>query len=144
MVNTNYWKEVIFLYGDKIKELREIKGLGVNELSRLSGVSAGYISALERGEKQNPSPKTLEKLAIALDTTVSRLISVRSSETLSNDNELPTSFKTPEEAIKFILEQPTIMGYGGFDVNKLSNADLMNFANDLLKQLKLLSYKYKR
>lgn len=135
------------LYGDKIKELRESKGLGVNELSRLSGVSAGYISALERGDKQNPSPKTLEKLANALGTTVTGLIGLQSlsrTTRLSSNNELPTTFTTPEKAIKFILEQPSIMGYGGFDANKLSDEDLIDFANDLLKQLKLLSYKYKR
>lgn len=135
------------MYGDKIKELRESKGLGVNELSRLSGVSAGYISALERGDKQNPSPKTLEKLANALDTTVTGLIGLPNSNRLnkvSDNKELPNSFKTPEDAIKFILEQPTIMGYGGFDVNKLSDKDLIDFANDILNQLKLISYKYKR
>lgn len=135
------------MYGDKIKELRESKGLGVNELSRLSGVSAGYISALERGDKQNPSPKTLEKLANALDTTVTGLIGLPNSNRLnqvSDNKELPNSFKTPEDAIKFILEQPTIMGYGGFDVDKLSDKDLIDFANDILNQLKLISYKYKR
>ena len=52
-------------------------------------------------------------------------------------------FETPEAAMQFILKQPAIMGYGGFDINKLSDQDIIDFANDLLKQLEMLSYKYK-
>lgn len=53
-------------------------------------------------------------------------------------------FKTPEAAMKFILKQPAIMGYGGFDIEKLSNDELIDFANELLNQMKLISYKYKK
>ncbi|NME64068.1 helix-turn-helix transcriptional regulator [Clostridium cadaveris] len=53
-------------------------------------------------------------------------------------------FKTPEAAMKFILKQPAIMGYGGFDVEKLSDEELIDFANELLNQMKLISYKYKK
>lgn len=129
------------MYGDKIRELRESKGIGINELSRLSGVSAGYISSLERGEKKNPSSKTLEKLAKALGIYIEGLMGIPSTRTPNN---LPTNFITAESAMKFILEQPVVMGYGGFDINKLTDKDIINFANDLLEQLKLLSYKYKK
>lgn len=53
-------------------------------------------------------------------------------------------FTNPQDAIKFILSQPTIMGFGGFDINKMSDEDVMDFANDLLHHLELLSYKYKK
>ena len=53
-------------------------------------------------------------------------------------------FKTPEAAMKFILKQPAIMGYGGFDIEKLSDEELIDFANELLNQMKLISYKYKK
>lgn len=46
--------------------------------------------------------------------------------------------------MKFILEQPAIMGYGGFDTDKMSNEEIIEFANELLRQLKILSYKYKK
>ena len=57
---------------------------------------------------------------------------------------LPESFSTPEEAIKFLLEQNVIMGFGGFNIDKLSDEEKIAFANELLGQLKLLSYKYKK
>lgn len=58
--------------------------------------------------------------------------------------EIYTSFKTPEEAMKFILQQPAIMGFGGFDINKMTDEETMDFANELLRQLQLISYKYKK
>jgi len=32
----------------------------------------------------------------------------------------------------------------GFNLNKLSDKDVLNFANEMLKQMKLISYKYKK
>jgi len=52
-------------------------------------------------------------------------------------------FKTAEAAMQFILKQPAIMGYGGFDADKLSKEEIIEFANELLKQLQLLGLKYK-
>lgn len=134
------------MFGENIKSIRESKGIGVNELSRLSGVNASYISALERNEKKNPSIEILTKLANALEITLEDIIKnteydeVATTTTIDNNYE----FKSAQEAMKFILEQPVVMGYGGFDVKKLSDKDLIDFANDLLIQLKNLGYKYKR
>jgi len=36
------------------------------------------------------------------------------------------------------------MGFGGFDINKMEDGEIVEFANELLRQLQLLSYKYKK
>lgn len=146
------------MFGKNIKYIRESKNIGVNELSRLSGVNASYISALERDEKKNPSVAILEKLANALEVSIDEIMKTDpvthddlekwddNSNQVKEEVELYETgeFKTPEAAMKFILKQPTIMGYGGFDVNKMSDEDLIEFANELLNQMKLISYKYKK
>lgn len=53
-------------------------------------------------------------------------------------------FDTAEEAMQFILKQPAIMGFGGFDTTKMSDEEVIEFANELLNQMKLISYKYKK
>lgn len=53
-------------------------------------------------------------------------------------------FKTAQEAIQFILKQPTVMGFGGFDSIKMSDEEIIDFANELLRQIQILSYKYKK
>lgn len=54
------------------------------------------------------------------------------------------TIKNPEDAITFILKQPMLMAYGGYDIKKMTNDDLVDFANEILRQLELLSYKYKK
>ncbi|NFB30180.1 XRE family transcriptional regulator [Clostridium botulinum] len=53
-------------------------------------------------------------------------------------------FTSPQEAMKFILEQPSIMGYGGFDTSKMSDQDIIDFANELLNIIKMLGPKYNK
>lgn len=147
------------MFGENIKRIRESKGLGVNELSRISGVNASYISAMERGEKENPTVNTLEKLADALGVTIDDVMKSKpiTKENLKEWDKKYTNqikeeealyetgeFKTAEAAMKFILRQPAIMGFGGFDTRKMSDEEIIEFANELLNQLKLLSYKYKK
>lgn len=137
------------MLGDKLKEIRESRNMGLNELSRLCGVSAGYISALERNEKHNPSQNTLKKIAEALDISMESLFNLKFE---SSDHEVNTAyekdseqcFKTPNEAVTALLNSPSIMSYCDYDINLLSKSEINKFADDLLEQLKLLTYKYKR
>lgn len=142
------------MFGKNIKAIRESKNIGVNELSRLSGVNASYISALERDEKKNPSVAILEKLATALDISIDEIMKVDSISSNKNNicNEIKESeavyktneFKTAESAMQFILKQPAIMGYGGFNIQDVSEEDLIELANDLLKQIELFGFKQKK
>ena len=57
-----------------IRQLREDQGLSQLALAKKAGVAQGYISALEAGEKKNPSLVILKKLARALDAPVGKLL----------------------------------------------------------------------
>lgn len=57
----------------KLKELRIQKGYSIRELSIKSNVAYSYISELENGNKENPSKKVMDKLAEALNVTVSEI-----------------------------------------------------------------------
>src|ERR687889_133167 len=58
--------------GGRVRELRRGRGLTLEELAELSGVSRAMISKLERGEK-NPTLVVAAKLAEGLGVTLSRL-----------------------------------------------------------------------
>lgn len=58
--------------GTKIRRLRKDRGLTVERLSELSGLSTGIVSQIERG-KGNPSFVTLAQLAHGLGLPVGRL-----------------------------------------------------------------------
>lgn len=217
------------MFSNNIKKIREEKRLGVNELSRVSGVNASYISALERGEKENPTINTLNKIADALEVPLDYLTRKSAKtvienkleeldmtfEELSGKTKVPIvffeklddinpdegdyqkvqrvantlniepkillnalyrqeppiyegstssaeedfdivkedvveydsnrkEFKTAEEAIQYILKENSIAAYGGYDINKMTDDEIIEFANELLRQIELISYKYKK
>ena len=61
-----------------------------------------------------------------------------------NPQNPPTEFNNATDAMEFILKLPTVMAYGGYDATKLSDEEIIDFANDLLQQIELISYKYKK
>lgn len=52
---------------EKLKHLRESKGLTQGALSRIADVSVAEICRIEKGERQNPSINLLNKLLKALE-----------------------------------------------------------------------------
>lgn len=60
--------------GDRIKALREDKGLSLDELSKMTGFEVDRLASIEKKEIQ-PQLGTLIKLSKALDSAFSRVIS---------------------------------------------------------------------
>lgn len=57
-----------------LRQLRQAKGLSQGALAKKVGVSAAYVTMLERGKKTNPSLATLKKLAKHLGVPVTELL----------------------------------------------------------------------
>lgn len=58
----------------RLEEMRNRRKLNQRQLSDVSGVPQPMISAIETGDVQNPTIKTLYKLANALKCTVDDLV----------------------------------------------------------------------
>ncbi|MNC50498.1 HTH-type transcriptional repressor RghR [compost metagenome] len=54
-------------FGEYLKEIREQKGLTINQLAALAGISASQISRIENGLRGVPKPATLRKIAEATE-----------------------------------------------------------------------------
>ena len=140
------------MLGDNIRKIRKDKKISINSLARQTGISLGYLSDLENNKAKNPSVDKLNLIASILDVSVDVFFKdeIEKWDTIINTNQVKEEvglyetgeFKTPEAAMQFILKQPAIMGYGGFDTNKMTNEEIIEFANELLNQMKLISYKY--
>lgn len=61
------------MYKNNLKEIRKSKGITIEKLSEISGVSMGYICHLEKGSRENPSKEIMEKIAMALGKTVTEI-----------------------------------------------------------------------
>lgn len=55
-----------------------------------------------------------------------------------------SEFTDPEDALKFILKQPALMAYGGYDLNSLTDEEILEIANDMLFAMKLSIEKLKK
>ncbi|KEI00949.1 helix-turn-helix transcriptional regulator [Clostridium botulinum] len=53
-------------------------------------------------------------------------------------------FKTPKENIYCLLNQPSIINFCEVDINTLNEDEASEFIDEVLRKLKLISYKYKR
>ncbi len=60
--------------GQRIRKIREEKGLALDELSRLTGFEVQFLSSIEKNEAQ-PQLGTVIKLSKALDSAFGRLVS---------------------------------------------------------------------
>lgn len=64
--------------GIRIKELREAKGLTVNKLANLAGISQSYLRDVELGNK-NPTVETLSYFCDALGISLHEFFSENTS-----------------------------------------------------------------
>ena len=53
-------------FGEIIKKRRKEQGLTLERMAKKAGTHKGYISGMERGEVNPPSPKMTSKIAVAL------------------------------------------------------------------------------
>ncbi|MEX0083521.1 helix-turn-helix domain-containing protein [Clostridium butyricum] len=63
-----------------IKNIRKKKQMTVRDLAESSNISVGYLSDLENCKTENPTKETMDKIAVALETTVPELFYGTSTE----------------------------------------------------------------
>jgi len=151
------------LLGDKIKKLRKSKSITQEELGKNIGVSTSMVGMYETNARK-PSYEVLVKIADFFNVSTDFLLSTEEKLNIALDsvkkihditkkgleehpkvtNECNYNFNNAEEAMQFILKQPAIMGFGGFDTNKMSDDEIVEFANELLNLLKMLGPKYNK
>ncbi|MCF7908543.1 MAG: helix-turn-helix domain-containing protein [Candidatus Omnitrophica bacterium] len=60
--------------GKRIKKLRKIQGLSQDKLSKLADVTHTTLAKIEVGKNDNPTIKTLLKIAKVLNVKVNELV----------------------------------------------------------------------
>lgn len=68
--------ELRYIFGLKLKEIRQEKGITYQELSKASGLSVSYLSEIENGKKY-PKGDKISQLADALGTSYDELVSLK-------------------------------------------------------------------
>lgn len=112
--------------GEKIKFLRQKKGLTQKQLGDLCGMADSAIRRYESG-RANPKIETLQKIADALDIKISELISLNDAigsvlET-TEENRIIHTYSAIEVAIKDNLNK----------MNNLAKKKVYDYTEDLIQ-----------
>lgn len=126
--------------GERIKAIRKAKKISVDYLAKELKVSKTTIYRYEDSTIEKIPINIFDQLCILLDVTPAELMG---NTVTSEKSELPTEFRNAQDAMEFILKTPTLAAYGGYDPLSMSDETIVDFANEILQQLKLVSYKYR-
>lgn len=127
--------------GERIKTIRKSKKISVDTIATQLGISKTTIYRYE--------DSTIEKIPLQVIEKLSEILGVRLAELTGNGpdkketSELPVAFDNAQDAMEFIIKTPTLAAFGGYDPESMSDETIVEFANEILQQLKLVSYKYK-
>ena len=127
--------------GERIKEIRKARGLSAEEVAEKLDISLSTLYRYENSSISKVPIDVIDKLCTVLGVTTSELMG---NGEPADSEELPTSFANAEQAMAFMLKMPVLAAYGGYDIKSMDDKTIIEFANEILSQLKLVSYKYKK
>jgi len=126
--------------GARIKEIRTSKKISVDKIASELGVSKATVYRYE--------DSTIEKIPVTVFDKLCSILGVTPAELMGNDPnpdaqpELPGTFNNAQDAMEFLIKTPTLAAFGGYDPSQMDDETIVAFANEILQQLKLVSYKY--
>ncbi|MGG4039939.1 helix-turn-helix domain-containing protein [Heyndrickxia ginsengihumi] len=115
-------------FGKYIREIRESKGLTLNQVALYSEISAAQLSRIENGKRGVPKATTIKKLAEALKCDYKELMQI-AGYIDTEENNLPELTAKDERDIKKDLEkiinglEGNDGGYSQFDGQSIEDMD---------------------
>ena len=136
---------------DKILLLLDDKGWSKYKLAKKAGIPQSSLHDILSGKIKNPTAERLKAVADALGVSVDDFfddeVQIENKKTDKSIEEnlpvIPKKFTNPNEARVYVYKHQ-IFGANGFNSDKLSDDEILEFANELLKQMELISFKFKK
>ncbi|MEF9966884.1 MAG: helix-turn-helix transcriptional regulator [Longicatena sp.] len=133
-------------FSERLRKILNEKKIKASQLAELTGLSESLISQY-LNDKIEPKNDKLLIISEALNVDLLSLMGIDKQydeykQVANKDNK--TLFSTPQEAFEYIIKQPTVAMYGGYDLEKMSDEELIEFANDLADMLSIISKKYNK
>lgn len=133
--------------GERIRRFRTDKGISLSQLAERSGMSKGYLSALENSDRsgqptRRPSAKTLYAIAQELGVTMSDLLGRRllietpdrptpeSLQEFADRRGLPAADLEMLKAIRFRGEPPRTAARWEYIYNAISTSEAIDNAGE--------------
>lgn len=125
-------------FGKKLHSLMKENKITQQELAERLNVRRGSVSNWVT-DRRVPDNNTIVELANIFNVTTDFLLG---NENIKDDINLKNiRFDNAQDALAFILKQPSIMAFG---VPELTDDELIEFANDILEHIEFISYKHNK
>ncbi|SKA89515.1 Helix-turn-helix [Clostridium sp. USBA 49] len=134
--------------GERILRLRIKNEMKQKELADKVGITEATLSRYENGLR-SPKGEIVSKLAEALGVSSDYLLGLtdevkeQSKNEIKNLDIIPEQFTDPEQARAYVKKH-RIFASEGFNADKIDDEKILEFANALLEQMKLIGYKYEK
>ncbi|NLC96875.1 MAG: helix-turn-helix transcriptional regulator [Erysipelotrichaceae bacterium] len=130
-------------FAERLRILRNENNLTMKQLGEKLDLTEQAISMYERGER-TPNYEKLESIADYFNVDMDYLMGRSTIKNAYREGLIKSEiFTNAEEAIKFILELPLVANYGGYDLESMSEEEVIEFANDVSEMIKMLGKKHK-
>lgn len=122
------------MVGENIRTIRKLKKISINKLSKLAGVSLGFLSDIENG-KTNPSIDTLEKISEALEVDVKDFFEPTLNEKdVKNHKEAPSLLEGANKNTLNFFKELEEMGLFSEEMTKEEQEYLINIIKVAMKK----------
>ena len=122
------------IFGLNLKYLRKVNNMNQTDLANRMGVSQNTVSNWESGNREPDSIEQFLQLCEIFGVTLDELVKSNLSHNI---------FTTVDEAMLFIIQNPTVAAFGGYDLDKMSDEDKINLANQIADSIKFFGSKFK-
>lgn len=131
-------------FGSRMRTVRRQADLTLEQLAEKLQTTKATLSRYENN-KRYPDINILKEIARVLDVDVNYLLGVTegSNRDHTNIHRIPEIFDDPIEAREYV-NQHQMFGSSGMDTDRLDDEEIVRFANELLQQMKMVSYKYRK
>ncbi|WP_425415509.1 helix-turn-helix domain-containing protein [Paenibacillus borealis] len=134
-------------FGNYLKQLREDKGLTINQLASLAGISGAQISRIENGLRGVPKPATLRKIADATDVSYEELMGHAGhlTESESSTEGAVPAWATSKDKRDFrqMLEDDGELMFDGIPLNKEDKQRIKDVLTGLFWEAKQMNKRTK-
>ncbi len=129
-----------------IRYLRKQLHMSQQQLADKTGKSESAIQMWE-SDKRSPTMGTVERLTEIFGIDMNTLVYEDLQTGEVNKSGYTTPFEevtNPDDAAMVFIKHPQVAAFGGYDIERMSDEEKIEFANQILDSIKFFASKYKK
>ena len=126
-----------------IRYLRKQLHMSQQQLADKTGKSESAIQMWE-SDKRSPTMGTVERLTEIFGIDMNTLVY---EDLQTGESGYTTPFEevtNPDDAAMVFIKHPQVAAFGGYDIERMSDEEKIEFANQILDSIKFFASKYKK